>query len=317
MSFRPCSHDLFFKSTKPNDSRLGEHVQSISEFKNTTSSSSFVIAGYPDDEGIRINGGRLGASHAPDTIRKYLYKMTAPAWKKTNAVVADAGNLHLDTALDVRHQSVIQKAKTALSNGHRWIGLGGGHDYGYSDGASFLDVYSKSKYKPLVINFDAHLDVRDTSQGLSSGTPFYRLLSDFPENSFEFVEIGVQSQCNSKNHYDWVVKKNAQVITHDDILLGSLTETVLERLAESLVHPRPTFLSVDIDAFSSAYAPGCSQSWSTGLEPNSFFVLLQILFERLDVRSLGIYEVSPPLDTDDRTSKLAAQIAHSFIYSSY
>jgi formiminoglutamase len=317
MSFRPCSHDLFFKSTKPNDSRLGEHVQSISEFKNTTSSNSFVVAGYPDDEGIQINGGRLGASQAPDSIRKYLYKMTAPAWKKTNSIVTDAGNLQKDTPIDVRHKTVIEKVTAALTNGHRWIGLGGGHDYGYPDGAGFLQAFSKSKYKPLVINFDAHLDVRDTSQGLSSGTPFYRLLNDFPENSFEFIEIGIQSQCNSQGHYEWALKKKAQIITLDDILNGAMVETVLERIAESLVHPRPTFLSVDIDAFSSAYAPGCSQSWSTGLEPNSFFVLLQILLKRLDVRSLGIYEVSPPLDTDDRTSKLAAQIAHSFIYSSY
>lgn len=317
MSFRPCSHDLFFKSTKPNDSRLGEHVQSLSDIKSISTGNSFVIAGYPDDEGIRINGGRAGAALAPDAIRKYLYKMTAPAWKKTNAVVSDLGNLQTDTPLDVRHQTVIEKAKTAFSQGHRWLGLGGGHDYGYPDGASFLQVFSKNKYKPLVINFDAHLDVRDTSQGLSSGTPFYRLLNDFPENSFDFIEIGIQSQCNSKNHYEWALKKNAQIITLDDILSGSLATTVLERIAESLVHPRPTFLSVDIDAFSSAYAPGCSQSWATGLEPNSFFVLFQILLQRLDVRSLGIYEVSPPLDTDDRTAKLAAQIAHSFIYSSY
>lgn len=315
MGFTTCSPNLFFKSTKPSDPRLGEQALPLKDISAATSASSFVIAGFPDDEGIRINGGRPGAEMAPDTIRKHLYKMTAPAWRKTAPVVLDAGNLSLDQSLPERHESARKKAQSALSNDHRWIGLGGGHDYGFSDGAGFLDTYIKGKYKPLIINFDAHLDVRDTSQGLSSGTPFYRLLTDFPENSFEFIEIGVQSQCNSTHHYEWALKKNAKIITLDDLLLNQLTMTVLERISESLVHPRPTFLSVDIDAFSSAYAPGCSQSWSTGLEPNSFFVLLDVLLKRLDVRSLGIYEVSPPLDTDDRTSKLAAQIAHRFIYS--
>ncbi|MCC6137214.1 MAG: formimidoylglutamase [Bdellovibrionaceae bacterium] len=315
MSFKPCSLDLFFKSTKPSDPRLGEQALFVKELSPAPTPTSFVIAGFPDDEGIRINGGRPGAEKAPDTIRKYLYKMTAPAWRKTAATVLDVGNLSLDTDLALRHQEARQKASAALTAGHRWIGLGGGHDYGFSDGAGFLDVYSKNKYKPLIINFDAHLDVRDTSQGLSSGTPFYRLLMDYPENSFEFIEIGIQSQCNSTGHYEWALKKNAKIITLDDILPSHLTLTVLERIAESLVHPRPTFLSVDIDAFSSAFAPGCSQSWSTGLEPNAFFVLLDVLLKRLDVRSLGIYEVSPPLDTDDRTAKLAAQIAHRFIYS--
>lgn len=315
MSFRPCSPDLFFKSTKHNDPRLGEHAQSVNDFAPAKSGASFVIAGYPDDEGIRINGGRPGAEKAPDTIRRSLYKMTAPAWRKTASTVFDAGNLALESPIAERHTQAREKATSAMAHGHRWIGLGGGHDYGFPDGAGFLDTYSKSKYKPLIINFDAHLDVRDTSQGLSSGTPFFRLLSDFPENSFEFIEIGIQSQCNNSAHYEWALKKNTKIITWDDILPGNLTVTVLERIAESLVHPRPTFLSVDIDAFSSAYAPGCSQSWATGFEPNSFFVLMDILLKRLDVRTLGIYEVSPPLDSDDRTSKLAAQIVHRFIYS--
>lgn len=317
MSFSACSKDLFFKSTKPNDPRLGEQTQAVSHPAPTNTNSSYVIAGYPDDEGIRINGGRPGAASAPDTIRKYLYKMTSPAWRNTNSTIFDIGNLQTEPNIETRHNTARAKAKDILNEGHRWIGLGGGHDYGFPDGAGFIDAFGKNKYKPLVINFDAHLDVRDTSQGLSSGTPFYRLLNDFPEDSFEFVEIGIQSQCNSKGHYDWALKKKAQVITLDEILPGHLPNVILERLAESLVHPRPAFLSVDIDAFSSAYAPGCSQSWSTGLEPNSFFVLLDILFQRLDVRCLGIYEVSPPLDTDDRTSKLAAQIVHRFIYSSY
>ncbi len=318
MGFQPSSPDLFFKSTKANDPRLGELARPVSTLEKAATAASFVIAGYPDDEGIRINGGRPGAALAPDAIRKYLYKMTSPAWKSSRPTVWDVGNLKPDTPIERRHTVGREHAHEALSLGHRWVGLGGGHDYGFSDGAGFLDALTsekKGKYKPLLINFDAHLDVRDTFQGLSSGTPFFRLLNDFPENSFEFVEIGLQSQCNSQSHYDWARSKNAKLITLDDILLHGLVPVVLESLTESLVQPRPTFLSVDIDAFSSAYAPGCSQSWATGLEPNPFFVLFDILLKRLDVRALGIYEVSPPLDSDDRTAKLAAQIVHRFIHS--
>lgn len=315
MSFKPCSPDLFYKSTKANDSRLGEQVQAIVDTPKAVNPSSYVIAGYPDDEGIRINGGRPGAQAAPDTIRKYLYKMTSSAWRPSTPAILDSGNLDCEAlSLEDRHRAGRIRAQTAMGLGHRWVGLGGGHDYGFSEGAGFLDVYSKGAYKPLILNFDAHLDVRDTSQGLSSGTPFYRLLTEFPAEDFEFVEIGLQAQCNSASHYEWALKKNVKMITLDDILPQSLAPAVLEQLAESLVHPRPTFISVDIDAFSSAYAPGCSQSWGTGLEPNPFFVLFDILMKRLDVRALGIYEVSPPLDSDDRTSKLAAQIVHRFIY---
>ncbi|MEK7355711.1 MAG: arginase family protein, partial [Bdellovibrionota bacterium] len=65
----------------------------------------------------------------------------------------------------------------------------------------------------------------------------------------------------------------------------------------------------------SAVAPGCSQSWATGLMPREFFATFELIVTRLDVRALGLYEVSPPLDQDDRTSKLAAQIAHHYIFA--
>ncbi len=78
---------------------------------------------------------------------------------------------------------------------------------------------------------------------------------------------------------------------------------------------KKVFLSVDIDAFTSNEAPGCSQSWTTGLVTKDFLAALAWLIQEYDVRGLGLYEVSPPLDQDNRTSKLAALIAHGFIFN--
>lgn len=310
--FLPCKPELFYKSSKKFDSRLGELVSSNA---STKEGPTIHIAGYPDDEGIRINGGRIGAAQAPDLIRTYLYKMTPSAWSSAKFSLVDHGNLLLGTGLEKRHDHLKNEIAQTLGDNKKWIGLGGGHDYGYPDGAGFLLSLKNSSYKPLVINFDAHLDVRPVDDGLSSGTPFFRLLSDAELPAFDFLEVGLQAQCNSPQHLEWLQKKGGHVLTLDELLeKGTFVETFLERAAPLLLHPRPTFLSVDIDAFSSAYAPGCSQSWATGIEPNDFFRILAILLKRLDVRMLGIYEVSPPLDIDNRTSKLAAQIVHSFIY---
>ena len=110
--------------------------------------------------------------------------------------------------------------------------------------------------------------------------------------------------------------RNVEIIWWEDIMLSGLPsyEYILNRLGDRLLKPRPTYLSVDIDGFSNAYAMGCSQSWSTGFSPQGFFPLLQVLMSNLDVQVLGIYEVSPPLDLDDRTSKLAAQILYAFAH---
>lgn len=310
--FTPCSTNLFFRSQKEGDQRLGELASH--EVSSPTTQPRFVIAGYPDDEGIQLNSGRLGAKQAPDSIRKYFYKTTPSAWIPQDIDIHDIGNLSTEISLAERHETLKHTVAEQISAGHTWVGLGGGHDYGYPDGAGFLLSQAKSSKKPLVINFDAHLDVRPATQGLSSGTPFYRLLTDESLPSFDFVEIGIQGQCNSPAHYQWLQERDGLIIDLDEILTTNLMDAVLNRLAPMILSPRPTFISLDIDAFSSAYAPGCSQSWPAGLSANEFLPLMRVLKQRLDIKAFSIYEVSPPLDTDDQTSKLAAQILHNFIY---
>ncbi|RYZ73063.1 MAG: formimidoylglutamase [Proteobacteria bacterium] len=324
--WRETELDLFFSKQDPDDPRLGEIAkpasltilsEAIAGAKNL---AHFVIAGYPDDEGIRLNGGRPGASEAPKTIRRSLYKMTPALNEDSDFAIWDIGNVDpAKLSLADRHDLGSSAVEAALEAGANWIGLGGGHDYGFAEANGFLN-WAKSKAsaqssasRPLVINFDAHFDVRPTTKGLSSGTPFFRMLEAHPE--VDFCEIGIQAQCNSKKHMSWLKERGARVLTAEELEASGqpMVTAALALLDDWLLKPRPTFISVDIDAFSSAVAPGCSQSWANGFMPDQFFPLFDLLLKRCDVRALGIYEVSPPLDQDDRTSKLAALIAHRMI----
>ncbi|MBC7371901.1 MAG: formimidoylglutamase [Bdellovibrionaceae bacterium] len=305
---------LFFTKNDPKDPRLGEWTTShplrgLHDVKSTQ--SSWMILGYPDDDGIALNGGRVGAKEAPNFIRTYFYKMTPSLLKPQRQNLMDLGNISLELPLADRHERARLIVKTALTAGHRTIGLGGGHDYGYADGAGFLDAYLAQGERPVIINFDAHLDVRPTDKGFSSGTPFYRLLTQY-ENKFDFVEVGLQNQCNSADHLNWARSKNAHLLLMQDI-----REIGLKKSLEAVLEPwkgRPCFLSVDIDAFTSAEAPGCSQSWATGFSIQDFLPALDYVKAQLDVRSLAVYEVSPPLDIHGQTSKLAALILHHCIF---
>jgi formiminoglutamase len=310
--FIPVKSDLFFKSQKTGDPRMGEISLSFSE-ENLTP-GSYVMAGYPDDEGIRLNSGRPGASQGPDAIRSRFYKTSSSEFHNPQNQILDLGNIDTQLSLEERHQQGALACQQVLKKKGRWIGLGGGHDYGYSDGLGFLKANQDSSLKPLVMNFDAHLDVRPLDQGLSSGTPFFRLLTEESVADFDFYEIGIQRQCNSQSHIQWAKEKGAQILFYEDMMMSGKNPTtyLLEELAEVMVRPRPTFISVDIDCFSTSYAMGCSQAWPTGFSPEVLFPLLNILYARLDVQALGIYEVSPPLDLDERTVKLASQILHQF-----
>lgn len=315
--FNPVSPSLLFTKNDPNDPRLGD-----TPLESTKTPTTFFIAGYPDDEGVFHNGGRLGAAQGPDSVRDRFYRMTPHPTKTKDLSLQDLGNLKTETMpLSERHQKAAETLTNHLKENCKWIGLGGGHDYGYAEGKGFLNACLKlSQIKPLILNFDAHLDVRPmkSQEKISSGTPFYRLLNEF-KGCFDFMEIGIQPFCNSRVHWQWVEEQSGCVLAMDDFQNNSLTfdQWIFEALESRgwNLPGRPCFISVDIDGFSSAHAMGCSQSWPSGFLPEDFFPALQSLCNIFSVSTLGIYEVAPPLDQDQRTAKLAAEIMYRFIYA--
>lgn len=346
-TFHPTDLGLFFRKEDPLDPRLGQFARqwkiqspeqiaqrlaaerpgaaaaADKQFKFRDVRRPFVLAGYADDEGIRLSGGRPGAVQAPPFVRRFLYKMTPSCLSDPDAApdpaIFDIGDLRPSgETLAERHECARQAAFAALAGGATWLAIGGGHDYGYADASAFSDFCAREGQRPLTINIDAHLDVRpyvDSSNSAvySSGTPFSRWLDAFPES--DFAAIGLQALCNSRAHRSWLRARGGRLLFIEDLEASgqTLEAAALELLDEWVERRRKAFISIDIDAFSNAFAPGCSQSFSTGLTPAGFFPLLQTLLKRLDVRALAIYETSPPLDQDDRTSKLAAQILHRAI----
>jgi len=269
--------------------------------------------GYPDDEGIFLNGGKLGAAKGPGEIRKALYKMT-PTYQMESLILQDEGDLNFkDSTIEERHAF---SSNSILENlEQRVVSFGGGHDYGYVDGAAFIKKFKESETKPLIFNFDAHFDLRNLDKGLSSGTPFFRLIEDF-KDSFHLFEIGIQKHCNGKSLFEYAKSKGNITTLHYDELYPnqSFDFDYFKSAVQNFTTPKQDcFISVDIDGFSSAFAPGCSQSWPTGFDMKSFFQMFDYLFERFNVHVMGIYEVSPPLDHEELTSRLAALITYRFL----
>jgi formiminoglutamase len=313
-AFVPSRPELFYSRNDEDDPRLGSIAKPLAPSAKLTQ-GAVVIAGYPDDDGIRLNGGRPGAHMAPPRIRQYLYRMTPP-FDRPCPPLWDIGDLKMEGDLASRHERGQQAAKAALDANQKWLAFGGGHDYGYCEGAAFLQwALTTLKTRPLIVNFDAHLDVRPTNSGLHSGTAFRRLIEKFP-GAFDFAEIGLQRHCNSAEHLEWAKSKGVRCVFMEDTLgFSSWADGVLQLLGDWITPNRPTFMSVDIDGFASSFAMGCSQSWPTGFAVQDYFSLFHTLTQKLNISVLGIYEVSPPLDQDDRTAKLAALVAHRWIFS--
>lgn len=313
--FFPVQPDLFFTKNDSEDIRLGDLAQHFDDAK--CKPCDFVIFGYPDDEGIKLNGGRTGAQLAPRQIRQFLYKMTLSAKKPLfKSQIFDYGDLALSTPdLGLRHNIVHSHVLKTYSSQLKIISFGGGHDYGYPDCAGFIDAYFNThKQKPIILNFDAHMDVRPTQNGPNSGTPFYRL-HESHLNQFNLIEIGIQNQCNSPHHIRWAKDRNVEVVDLDTLNEQGWNYLWTKTVLSEIDSQRPVFVSFDIDALQASDAGGCSQAWATGLKLQDCLNFLKQLYQKTSVKGLGIYEVSPPLDRDFQTSKTAALLAHHFIFN--
>ena len=312
-SFQPIKDSLFFTKNDPLDPRLGEIVQAKTPDQIVVN-NGICIFGYPDDDGIKLNGGRIGAAVAPAKIRESLYKMTPPVADAEKFHFFEMGDLKIEGDLASRHETAKGFALELYRKQQRLVTFGGGHDYGYPDAAAFVEYHKNQGLKPVVINLDAHLDVRPTTNGFNSGTPFYRLLNDYHDD-FIFVEIGIQPQCNSIFHKNWAKERGAYIFDLADLVDGKkMIDLFQAQPLQNLSTNTPVFLSFDIDALTSSEAGGCSQSWATGLNIQDYFNFFNALKKKSDLRGLGIYEVSPPLDTDNRTSKIAALVAYQFLF---
>ena len=300
----------FAKPSKKTDPRW---INQLFGPQDSTSSPLAILQGYPDDEGVILNSGRAGARFAPKSCLDVLMNRT-PFSKdikiKLNGLLK-VDSLDLANRHEAAIESIVDSKKLHASS--LMIGIGGGHDYGYADGMGFLKALDKSNsLKPLIINFDAHLDVRSLDKGLSSGTPFYRLIES--KYDFDLVQIGIQRCCTNPEHLKWAEQKNVKVLFLEDLLQNNSHDDWSTLFPIDSIKDRPLFISLDMDVFSSSIAPGCSQSWPIGLSADSFISLTSHMMKHCQLESVGVYELSPPWDIANKTSHLAAQMIHYILY---
>lgn len=158
-----------------------------------------------------------------------------------------------------------------------------------------------------IIWFDAHPDLFRSYDGNpdSHACALRRAMSLAGIPSERVLLLGTRSF--SLEESEFIRAEAVPMITAAEWLGGS-TREVAGRIGEWGRGLDAVYLAVDIDGFDAACAPGTGYPMPGGIDGEEFFLLLELLFADLPVRSLDITEISPPLDTNDRTSFLGVQI---------
>ncbi len=274
---------------------------------------NYALLGFCCDEGVRRNFGRAGSRKAPDQIRNQLSKL-AVHFDPSKVSIVDAGNVICNQdKLEAAFDQLKVKIHTLLAHGFNPIVLGGGHETAYPHFRAVEDHLPDQQVG--IVNFDAHFDMRTYENGPHSGSSFRNILNDSRLNGkpFNYLPIGIRTEANVKSLFD-VMSEHKQDyvglnrIQHELKLVQEMVQSFMEKLDK-------IYLTIDMDCFAGAYAPGVSASAPDGLTPSQFNSIFDTILLSDKIVSIDIVEVNPDFDTDDRTTKLAAGIVDRFINS--
>ena len=282
-------------------------VSHIDDLQNENATDIGII-GYDGDEGVKRNQGRVGARKGPKSIRNKLGKLPIHF---ENKKITDFGDvICIDENLEDCQKALSIAIHKLITNGVLPIAIGGGHDIAYANFNGIKEALKHvSKNKVGIINFDAHFDLRAVETQPNSGTPFHQILSE--NTNVSYFAIGIQQQSNPKELFEIAAKKNVSYVSNFDC--ETFSDALKSKLKIFIKEVDYLYITIDMDGFSSAYAPGVSAPSTLGLTPNFVYTVLAFLFQSKKVISCDIAELNPDFDIDKRTADLAAKLVDCLI----
>ena len=263
------------------------------------------ILGYAGEEGVIRNQGRLGTLEGPAAIRKMLGSVALHL--PENLQVFDYGDIFtINQDLEASHRAISDITYDLIKSRHFPVLFGGGHDLAYAHGRGVQKYMAEKGEKLGIINLDAHFDLRPLVDGKShSGSPFYQLAQEFPGN-FNYLALGIQRAANPKSLFQSAEKLKAKWMVMEDFRLQNW-EYIQEQIVWFMDSVNKIYLSVDLDGFSSAFAPGVSAPSPMGFSPQIAFKVFELIASSKKLISLDVVELNPKFDQDNATARLAAR----------
>lgn len=265
-----------------------------------------VVLGLPYDGGIP---SRPGARFGPRAVRDALATFGSYDGERELDAVLDLGDLALPTMNGGEAHARIERAAEAVfSAGARPIFLGG--DHGCTGSVLRGLATARPGLRLSVISLDAHLDVReyDDDALLSSGTPFRRALETPILTGARVAMIGIRRFANSRYYLDWARERGIWLYGVEEVERKGAEEVAREAVAAVASEADGVYLSVDLDAADSSAAPGVSAAGIGGLSARELIQLVRTVCGSATLVGADIMELSPILDVDQRTAKLAGRV---------
>ena len=313
--YTPPTRDNWFGRQSNDKGYLHENIRLLNLTKLEhlpVSDSQAAILGYACDAGVRRNSGRPGAAAGPAAFRKVLGKLPWPI--KGPNLLWDAGDIECKgDELEATQALFSTEITNLLNRGIFPIAIGGGHDIAY---AHYLGIRNHLKSNSIlgIVNFDAHLDLRLSDPKGHSGSPFYQISKDCDQRktAFHYACLGLREEANPKELWDRAKALEVVQVMRSD-LNPQRANFALDTLKTFIDRVDALYVSIDLDGFSSAFAPGVSAPSPMGYYPEEIMPLLECLLKSGKLIAIDIAELNPEFDRDYQTATLAAALAHKIL----
>jgi len=235
-----------------------------------------------------------GAADAPPLIKKALFSESSNLWSESGIdlgqpdIFFDAGDVLPDAGKDM--MATIEESITSLlSHNLCPVSLGGDHSITYP----IIRALSKRHPSLSILHFDAHPDLYDEFQGSkhSHASPFARIMEEKLVN--RLVQIGIRT---INGHQ----RKQASRFGVEVIEMKNWRDNL------EVSFDTPVYISVDLDCFDPAFAPGVSHPEPGGLSTRQVMNLIQKVEQ--PIIGADIVEYNSRMDLHNMTAMVCAKV---------
>jgi len=296
-----------FDGDDPLYKRIFQKVLTDSNYSDI-SENDFVLHGFAVDEGVRRNKGRVGAKDAPDIIRKNMSNFPVV---KPDLSLKDFGNINCNGRnLENAQDNLTGKISETLQKKAKSIVLGGGHEVTFAHYSGIRKAYPEAKIG--IINIDAHFDNRKPEKeiGATSGTGFWQIAQ---EGRIHSLHIGIQRNSNTLKLFDFAHQNGMKYILAEEIFFENLP-SVYEKINALSDSADVLYLTVCMDVFNAAIAPGVSAAAYNGIFADAAFLhFYRHILRNEKLIAMDVAEVNPHFDSQERTARLAASLVNEWL----
>jgi guanidinopropionase len=261
------------------------------------------VVGVPSDLGV---SNRTGARFGPRAVRTIErigpYHPTQKNVPKAKVKAADIGDVPFRSRFSLEHTLADIEAfyNDLKKQGVRPLSVGGDHSVTYP----ILKALGRDRPVGLV-HIDAHCDTMGAFDDCKfhHGGPFRLAVLDGVLDPERTIQIGIRGAANV--FWEFSYASGMTVIEIEEFTALGVA-SVAER-ARAVVGDGPVYVSVDVDGFDPAFAPGTGTPEVGGITPREGIALLRAL-TGLHIIGADVVEVAPQYDPTTNTAQLAAQL---------